>query len=1340
MSLELHSAEAAGIDALWTSWSGSADAEIEATFKSLDYTSFLNVIKHLRSIGLTEEPQETKLNIMVAGGLRFTLVGDGVIRDYCRDNTLKGKPFHVIKKTKKLATASAAAAGVAGTAAPTISEIDLNEYGVRIKIRREQMMDNLHHQIVETLAKWNTIPKSFRYIKRFSFKSAKHGDIVFDASLVRENRKDSRGNYIQSLTFGEAGIMKQPVHYEMEVEAKPGATQKSFLIGVTAVLRGIQRSHVLVRDSVKTRVIAALATQTGMRSGFPGSQPKTLLRSNMALEAEPGIPNIRYGDYNVTDKADGLRCLMLADRDGRLYMIDRNLNVYGTGRRLQDADTADWAGAILDGEWVTQDAAGKPMSRYYAFDIYNGKRGEDVTGRPFHVRAAAGEAVVSRHASMSEAVATFDRGNVTVSHIPEQHKLSIHTKTFHVPRDASNPKGIFDEAAAILERLRAAKPYHTDGLIFTPNASPLPKGGGVWEQQFKWKPATDNSVDFLVVFEKERVGEQGKPTSVVDISTRLHEGTNEMVRCKTLRLFVGGTRHPALEKPRDTVLMEKPFPKPSETRTDYRPVEFAPTPPDPMAAICYVPINPGAATPGGASDAQVLASLSDTVYCASGDPIEDRTIVEMVYDPLQPAGFRWKPLRVRWDKTEQFARGKILGTLNGEGTANGVWLSIHDPVTERMICTGAVTDDTAAGAAGGAGVSATAYYQRKAPQRDQYKVAKLADFHNNYVKQMLLRRALAVKGSSLIDMSVGQAGDIHRWMNAEAGFVLGCDIAEAGLIDPANGAYSRYLKYLINARGAVPPMIFVQADSSQRYADGSAGMSQLDRTILRSLWGESEPSVPPAVSRLRGRASMGFDAAACMFSLHYFFKDRGSLDGFLRNLAETVKVGGLFVGCCFDGDTVATLLKDVPLDGVKRGNENGTDIWTITKRYDDSTGVVPPTDSGLGLGIDVNFISIGETYREYLVSFTYLTDRMREVGFELLEPAELEEMGLYNSTNMFEESHKMAAANGFDYPMTPAVQTFSFLNRWFMFRRRRTVGLAAAAAAANVAPAAAAALAAPASTSAGPRLTIVEEANNAAAAAAAAAPRVPIPMVTADAALEEEVEEAVPAGTEASPEEAAGPVLAVADGPILKFSHGAAAATKKELTTLGISDKNWRRYISSHTPFAFHDRTNPAITYPNFEAALAAAKYQLATNKPDLGAQLFATTGNIHQDILEKERQLTTTGGAAKVLSNDERAELAAEEVEKIRDAAQLKNIRKTAKYNPVQWEEAKERAIVDYIRQRYEGDKHFSEILAALAAAKARLVLTGAGSEMGATVAGDAISGENLYGRALMRAVGLTY
>ena len=100
MSLELKSVESQAVDTLWSAWENATETEIEATFKrpngkELDYTSFLNAIKHLRSMGLQEDPQPPKLNIMISGGLRFTLVGEGTIQAYCRDNTLKGKPFSV---------------------------------------------------------------------------------------------------------------------------------------------------------------------------------------------------------------------------------------------------------------------------------------------------------------------------------------------------------------------------------------------------------------------------------------------------------------------------------------------------------------------------------------------------------------------------------------------------------------------------------------------------------------------------------------------------------------------------------------------------------------------------------------------------------------------------------------------------------------------------------------------------------------------------------------------------------------------------------------------------------------------------------------------------------------------------------------------------------------------------------------------------------------------------------------------------------------------------------------------------------------------------------------------
>jgi hypothetical protein len=1311
MSLELHSSEVAAINALWASWERATDSELEATFKALDYTSFLNVIKHLRSIGLAEEPQEEKLNIMVAGGLRFTIVGDAAVRAYCRDNSLAGKKFHVIKKTKKLATVDG------------LSEVDLKDYDVRIKIRREQMLERTNHQVVDALSKWGSIPKSFRYIKRFQFKSSTHDGIVFDASLVRESRKNTTGGYVTSVNFNATQIMKSPMRYEMEVESLRGGAQKSLLIGIATVLRGIQHSYVLTRNSIKKAVVDQLAAQTGVRSGFPGVQPITLLREHMALEASPDTANIRFGDYNVTDKADGMRCFLIVARDGRMYMIDRNLNVYNTGRRLGDAETAEWNGAILDGEWVTTDKDNKTVSRYYSFDILYGRRGEDVTGRPFISRAAAGAdgAGPSRHRELNDAVAVLDGATHLLKKIPDGHKFSIHAKIFETMKDpATEPNGIFNVAASVIERVKRDAEYHTDGLIFTPNGSPLPKTGGRWMQQFKWKPASMNSVDFLVVTEKER-GVDGKPTSKEFITTKLREDTNQMVRVKTLRLFVGAATHPALENPRETVLQEKPYPKPSELRSNYRPVEFAPQPPDPMGAVSYVAINAGATDAAGAApEAHLLASFDDSIYCEeSGDPINDRTIVEMVYDVRAPAGWRWKPLRVRWDKTEKFGRGEISGTLNSDGNANDIWQSIHDPITEKMICTGAVTDDSMI--VEGSAASALAYYQRRAPQRDLAKISTMVDFHNNYIKQLLLTRAMKEKGMAFLDMSCGQAGDLHRWVEKEPSWILGCDIAEAGLADPKNGAYSRYLNKMIRARGTIPPMIFVQADSSLNYSDGSAGMSPADRAMLRVLWGEEDPLAPPAAQRLAGRAALGFDSAACMFSLHYFFKDRSTMDGFMANIARTVKVGGLFVGCCFDGDAVASLLKDHEVGGTERGVDAGTELWTITKQYDDKTGIVPPTDEGLGRAIDVNFISIGEIYREYLVSYPYLVERMKEIGFEPLNGDELGEFGLYTSGNMFSESHAMAATLGKAYPMLPVIQKFSFLNRWFIFRRRRTAGLA-------VMPVMRRRLAPPATSAAE-----VEAVATAVAPVVEEVKEVPPPVLEA-----EDIEEAnAGAGIE---EEASGE-LTVADGPIYVFSHRSARGKKDELKALGIKDMYWRRYISTVTPFGFKDRLDPSVVYPNFEAAIASAKLQVASKKPELGPQLFGLTGNLHQAIVAEEAAAAAAAGAA--ASDNAKAELAEKEVKEIFKAMKTKALKEVGIKKIVEeaWEAQRESIIVDYVRQRFEGDVKFKEILAALGAQKARLVYGySASGDLAGEVDEESISGDNLYGRALMRAVGLTY
>lgn len=1308
--MELRTKEKEALDRLWTLWSKTPDTELEATLPTLDYTRFLNAIKHLRSLGLKEEPQEVKLNIMLPNHLRFTLVGEAVIQAYCRDNTLQGKPFHVLLKDKH----------ILGN-----TDVDLRDYDVRIKIRREQTVPLDDPRVAQALAKWSTIPKTFRYMTRIRFSSTKYLGIVFDASFVKQSKLDTRGSYIPALTFLAAEITRQPIRYEMEVEATGTATQASLLTGIVHVLRGIQKSYVLVRREVREHVLTQLYTQTQTPRGkFPGPKSVTLTREHMGLTTEPDTPNIRYGDYNITDKADGSRALLVVARNGHIYLVDNRETVYATNRRLDAESTAEFGGAILDGEWVTHDKTGKSINHYYAFDIFNGRKGEDVTARPFLVRAETG---ATRLAALTDAVGTISKAMETVAHIPDDQKLKIDMKTFQTTADPTDPVGIFHIAAEVLDRVAATAPYHTDGLIFTPNAMPMMKFG-TWKSQLKWKPASQNSVDFLVITEKE-LDKAGRPTQV-DAKIPRDNGS-EIVISKALGLFVASSADPALEDPRDTVLNNRPYP--SARGNGYRKTIFSPEPPDPMAAVCYVAINAGAIDAAGASAATStlrLGNSDDSIACVgSGDPIRSHTIVEMVYHPERAEGWRWEPMRVRWDKTEQFHNGD-MSAMNNERVANDIWKSIHEPVTEYMIRNGSITQERmeATGAAAGTGT----YYKRKPSQRDLFKVRGLADFHNQYVKTLILLSKTIRAGSAVLDMSVGQAGDLHKWIHARVGWVLGCDIALTGLTDNKNGAYRRYLEQ--KSRHRVPPMLFVQADSTKPYADGSAGITPLDRTLLRTLWGENEESAPPAALELRGRASKDrFDVASLMFTLHYFFEDVGKVNGWLKNLASTVKVGGFFVGCCFDGDEVLRLLRQTPVGGVKRGVEDETDVWTIKRLYEDDMVTLPTTDAGVGKAIDVNFASIGAAHTEYLVSFPYLTKRLADIGFELLTPAECGDLGLQDSTNLFRKSYDMAAAAGYNYPMSETLKDFSFLNRWFIFRRKSVgkrgegeiVGepllpLASEELSLVDAPPVSLASFAPdvvQEASAAPALDLVEAGD---AESSVTAPTLELVEPSSSS-------EAGASATEASAAESSAAASAAASGteasagPIFQFYHR--SAQKDDFKR---KDPHWRRHLSTYAPFNFVDKDTPSVTYPTFEAVLGAEKFKVATNKKELGPQLFGSLGTIHQSVV-------TRLAAASKQPIDKQTDLLEEQGDAQRDAQKAVRMKDVgAKWTGKLWDSAAPGIMTTYLRQRLEKDEHFRRILKDVKAVNGVLVYHG-GGDLGGKVSDDTVTGENQYGKALM-------
>jgi SAM-dependent methyltransferase len=1214
MSLSITKSEHEQISHLWETWEKSEDLELEATFPTKTYVEWLHVVQSLRSIGLREIPAPPKLNISMGEGVRISIVGEAQIQLY--KETGKLQEYHVIIKQPY--------------GAP---DITLNEYeDVKIKVRREREVEKDDERVRRALAGWATSVKTFRYMKRYSFTSKTNPGVQFDATIVQQSKP--------AKTLAESGLMTAHIRYEMELEALRSIAgskgMNGFLNGIARILQGLQQSYVLISKSISVSIQSQISSVLGMTE-FPGSQPATLMMEHIATEKVLGTPNIRFDDYNVTDKADGDRSLLFIAEDGRVYLMDKNMKLYGTDRKVLDAN---WTGVILDGEWIHQNNEKESVNYYYAFDIYNGRKGHDVTKLPFFSRV---KDAATRLQEMQEAIAVLRTAEFIVKGIPPSKSLQISMKTFQPTVDPSVPGGIFREAASVLERLSIKPPYHIDGLIFTPNASPLPKGRGSWAAQLKWKPAEENTVDFLVMMEPED-------------SMKLNG--DAFMLCKTLHLYVGSDANIQFRDVRKTVLEEEPIAPPTE-RVQYKPMEFISDPYDPYASICYIPIEEG------------------KIYTnPSRDVIPDRSIVEMAYNPEQPIGFRWKPTRVRWDKTSQFQRGEFKRTFNNDRTAQSIWTSIHEPITKEMICSGSLFPKSEMLD------MAKLYYKVGISKFDTKLTIGLQKFHNQYIKNKILLHSTlrSIKEPKLLDMSCGKGGDLQKWIYNGAHFVLGCDIAESGLIDPRDSIYKRYIEQIQErgGRDRVAPMVFLQADASKLYADGTAGMTPADRAMLRSLWGHPEPTVPSMVRKLEGIASSGFHIVSFMFSLHYMFRDRAMFDGWLMNLGACLQTDGYFIGCCFDGDTVAKKLQSVPEGQLLSGIQRDTTLWSIRKQYDDAyTGYLPDTEEGLGRAIRVYFASIGDEYEEYLMSFPYLVKRLSEIGCELLTDEECRSIGLRNSTAMFETSHKMAADHGELYPMIPVIQEYSYFHRWFIFKRKTS------------------AVVAPTSTHTSPALVIRP-----------AEDEPPAPILMREAAPAEELIELddivgdthseAPSETPTEGLISVDGELEVVEGPILKFYEKSV-----EKDDLKINNKGWAKYLSSAAPFEFHDRSDSSITYPNLEAAMASEKFKVASAKADLGPSLFSKLNDL-SEIRKKVKDVKKYG------------------------------------FNQEAWNEQKESILDEYVFQRYEKDTEFQRILEAVKEQKVRLAFY-----TGPTAANDlggGIDGENLYGRALMALVGTTY
>lgn len=954
--------------------------------------------------------------------------------------------------------------------------VDINDFNLRVSLQSEERVKKgIENHIIEN---WRKSKKEFRYLNRVTFE---HPDfpVRVDLSITKSGNKgkDKRGfSYIIPVyTLEESNVFNNPESYEIEIEVNnkligPGTkfqTPDQLLVALRKVIKyvlaGIQGTMYPISvnemndiSSDYMKMIWGDEYEPARRittQNFIGPNSITLQLTNIApIDENSVIPNIRK-DFVVTEKADGERHLMYISNTGKIYFISTNMDIKFSGAKTLNEDCFN---TLFDGELIAHDKNGEFINLYAAFDIYFHKNKDirhytfmlseeeqDVYKCRFYLLEKLGHIV--NPISIVDNTTKFSEKQMSKSPLDKYTKTEISPIRFTIKKfyPMSTKQTIFDGCKAILEKERQGLfEYETDGLIFTHmfygvGSTVIGKAGPktkiTWEWSFKWKPPQYNTIDFLITTVKSPTGEDVVKSMYEDGLTMTKEVQYDEYKVIELRCGFNekydGFINPCQDIIDDNLPEYKPrFEDPAGKSNDYVPKRFYPTEPyDPNAGICYLMLR-------------MDDSGAKQMFAKSGEVITDNTIVEFSYDIDCPDhDWRWKPLRVRHDKTAKLRRGeKEYG--NSYKVCNENWKSIHPSgrIDENMLMTGLGIPDIT--------VSEDVYYNTPA---GKMKTEGLKNFHNLYVKKLLISGA-AKQGDTLIDLACGKAGDLPKWIAAKLSFVFGVDISPDNLENRLDGACARYLaSRKINKH--MPYALFVNGNSAYNIRDGSAMLNDKAKQVTAAVFGngpKESDKIGKGVARQYGKGDNGFNVSSCQFAIHYFFETPDTLRGFLKNIAQCTKLNGYFIGTSYDGKIIFDRLKKVKTGDSIQLVDEGKKIWEVKKIYTDDT--FEDNSSSIGYEISVYQESINQDISEYLVNFNYLDRIMEAYGFKIIAREEANEMGLPEGSGLFRELfiHMLDEIKRNKFKETlfgaaPNMSTLekeiSFLNRYFIYKKVREV-------------------------------------------------------------------------------------------------------------------------------------------------------------------------------------------------------------------------------------------------------------------------------------------------------------
>lgn len=818
---------------------------------------------------------------------------------------------------------------------------DFEEHNIRFRCNQEQKLSEKDITDLISEIKQNlSLFIGFRMKKRVS---------LFIKDLFRVDLTE----VINSNKFN---FTDKPSSFELEIEIMK-MDEKNLDLYVKRFLKLIQQSNTIITTSEINNVNKYYNELFNKPEETVNTRIDSMNVVSLGIKDLDNLEN----KYAITDKADGEHSFLFVCNEN-IYLISQYFHIKNVGMKVNKK----YNGTVIDGEAIFVNNKYLFMGfdcLFYCGDDVRGVNSlidrmdlvntfcKDIFGVK-GITYLDSEKVKDVDDNINHYSKELIDFNVALTNELKTKDFVMRPKMFLKVYGLSNNE-IFTYSKLFWETYNTLSkenkyPYLLDGLVY----QPIDQVYTLKPRQniYKWKPYTQNSIDFYLEFKKDNNGK------IINVYDRIKEDDDDeeatiatAIKYRIAYLYVGHTVNDLEE-----------------------PVKFSPklNNPDNDIHIIYIPIN-------------------DKGYCEDreGNVINDKTVVECYYDNESSKYFKWKVIRTRYDKTENVMNYKRKYG-NNESVANDIWNCIKYPITFNDIID----------------LSGDKYVQTKDKLRDfnpikqsaayytvDYDIRSAVDnkvnFHN-FIKTQLINAYCDIHNGrkmSVFDPAIGKGKDINNYYNAHVKNVIGMDIDFAGLHN-SNGTFQKY-KNLKNKPG-VPFMDFINGD----FTVALDSVSQINSGISD----KSSYNIKAMDKYFNNK----FDVISCHFAFHYFLADEIRFQQTLDNINKLLNINGYVIMTLFDGQRVHQYIEKEGKDGVV---ENYVDVkgirtlvHSITKKYDinDKSKVEKNGNNIMfkcGNAIDVFVGEGGIKMTEFLVDKDYLIKRMKENNLELVETATFEE-------------------------------------------------------------------------------------------------------------------------------------------------------------------------------------------------------------------------------------------------------------------------------------------------------------------------------------------------------------